>query len=178
ELLGPNYGLALMDREKCLWAEEGENLKLGVRVGDPVQPNTLAEHTLKSGQRQARVIPKEVRGVSYMGTGLPIRDEQGTVVGALLCVVGTDLQSEIQGIAKRIRESLTVINDEANSLAAEAQQLAGSATELCSKAETIRREMQSMEAVLQLIRDVAAMTRLLGLNAAIEAARAGDQGRG
>lgn len=179
ELLGPNYTVAVTDREKYIWHMESESLKqIGFKVGDPIPPGTIAEATLKSGHRQVRLVPKEVRGIPYMGMGAPIRDDEGKVVGALVCITGTTVQEEIQGIADRIKENLGVINDEANSLASVAEELAASAAELSSKAEAIRSEMKSVEQVLELIREIASMTRLLGLNAAIEAARAGEQGRG
>lgn len=58
------------------------------------------------------------------------------------------------------------------------EQLADSATSASSSIESLSAEIQNIGAVLSVIKSVAEQTNLLALNAAIEAARAGEQGRG
>ncbi|GAI82872.1 unnamed protein product, partial [marine sediment metagenome] len=56
--------------------------------------------------------------------------------------------------------------------------LASSATSASSSIESLSAEIQNIGSVLEVIKSVAEQTNLLALNAAIEAARAGEQGRG
>ncbi len=65
----------------------------------------------------------------------------------------TDTQSEIQSLARQIDGSSSVVQELAD-------------------------EARAIDKVLEVIRSVAEQTNLLALNAAIEAARAGEQGRG
>jgi methyl-accepting chemotaxis protein len=58
------------------------------------------------------------------------------------------------------------------------EQLADSATSASSSIESLSAEIHNIGTVLGVIKSVAEQTNLLALNAAIEAARAGEQGRG
>jgi methyl-accepting chemotaxis protein len=58
------------------------------------------------------------------------------------------------------------------------EQLADSATSASSSIESLSAQIQNIGMVLGVIKSVAEQTNLLALNAAIEAARAGEQGRG
>jgi len=58
------------------------------------------------------------------------------------------------------------------------EQLAGAADSASHSIESLSNEIQSIGSVVAVIKSVAEQTNLLALNAAIEAARAGEQGRG
>jgi methyl-accepting chemotaxis protein len=56
--------------------------------------------------------------------------------------------------------------------------LTSNITETATSVETLAQDVRNIAQVLEVIRSVAEQTNLLALNAAIEAARAGEQGRG
>ena len=78
---------------------------------------------------------------------------------------------EANKVAQSGGEEMRATVEETRDLAQRAEQLAGSLNDLSEKAENIGR-------IINVINDIADQTNLLALNAAIEAARAGEAGRG
>jgi aerotaxis receptor len=83
--------------------------------------------------------------------------------------------------AQAAEASLTLIHDGCQQLdaaAASARQAADAVDDSSQALERLEDAVREVESMSQLIRDIADQTNLLALNAAIEAARAGEQGRG
>ncbi len=74
--------------------------------------------------------------------------------------------------------NLEIARDEIISLTAKVQDTAQIEDELSQNMETLSEDASEVKTVLTVIADIADQTNLLALNAAIEAARAGEHGRG
>ena len=75
-------------------------------------------------------------------------------------------------------EQLDIARDEIISLTQKVQETSEIEIELTHKIETLSHDAEQVKNVLNVISDIADQTNLLALNAAIEAARAGEHGRG
>ena len=87
--------------------------------------------------------------------------------------------------AKRTKEEVVSANEKLNSardeivnLTKKVQETSEIEAELTGKIQTLSHEAEQVKEVLNVISDIADQTNLLALNAAIEAARAGEHGRG
>lgn len=78
----------------------------------------------------------------------------------------------------RANKNLGIARNEIVNLTLKVQNTAELETELSEKMDTLSREANDVKNILSLISDIADQTNLLALNAAIEAARAGEHGRG
>ncbi len=78
----------------------------------------------------------------------------------------------------RANENLAHARDEIISLTHKVQNSAQLEVELAQRMETLSKEANEVKNILNIIADIADQTNLLALNAAIEAARAGEHGRG
>ena len=77
-----------------------------------------------------------------------------------------------------VNENFIMVRNDIASLTTRVQESAELGVELAQKMDTLSNEASAVKTVLEVISDIADQTNLLALNAAIEAARAGEHGRG
>jgi len=78
----------------------------------------------------------------------------------------------------KANENLTEAREDVIKLTSDVQKSAELEVELAQRMNTVSQDANEVKSVLEVISDIADQTNLLALNAAIEAARAGEHGRG
>lgn len=139
----------------------------------------------KSSSSQNTGIAKTLSDASLVIRG---KTEKEAQIVADVSEEGTTLQNVLKesiAQAKITKEDIdsagTVLkgaNDQIIHLAEEVQTRAREEVELAARLEQLSSDVTQVKEVLTVISDIADQTNLLALNAAIEAARAGEQGRG
>ena len=167
----------ICDKEKVIAYHPGKTIDHKINLGDPIKETSIAGSALHSGKRVFRRVEKEVYGFSYTGIGLPILDEAGNIIGAISLNENTIRQDELRFLADNLSNAATEISATTQELAAQSQEIITSGNHLDSLGLQMGKSVHETDSVLKVTSEITFQTNLLGLNAAIEAALAGEQGK-
>ncbi|MGB9802185.1 hypothetical protein [Desulfofundulus sp.] len=74
-LLGEEVGIYISDLKRYLYCNPGR-VGLSLKAGDVVQEGSVTALALRTGERKAKRVGKEVYGVPYIGISYPITDPE------------------------------------------------------------------------------------------------------
>ena len=137
-----------------------ESKALGQTADDTVADSAKVEEVLKNVQLQVEQANAHVQKVSQLATEIVKQTDEAL--------------EEVDKTQALTKEGQTVLTHSAQSL----KELATQVETAASVIQTLQQDTQSIGNVLTVIQEIAEQTNLLALNAAIEAARAGEHGRG
>lgn len=175
-LMMSDVGVSVTDLEKYLYYQPGKKLDLKVSPGTPVKEGTVVAQAMREKRRI--VARREAFGLPYIAVAYPILGSDGNVVGGAVVVESVERQDGMKMLAGELNENISVLASTTEEISAQSQEIAALVAKLTVLAKESQSRAKETDQILGLIKNIAGQTNLLGLNAAIEAARVGDAGRG
>lgn len=123
-----------------------------------------------SSEENAQVLSKHTQETEMMVTAI---EEMGATAGTV-AQNASESSQQTQDVADIGDQSITVLNSAKNMIA----QLVANVEDTSQSMSVMSDETSNISKILEVIGEIAEQTNLLALNAAIEAARAGEHGRG
>jgi uncharacterized protein YoxC len=174
--------VAIMDANKIgirIW--DTPRMPFGVRVGEPAPEKTVVVEAFNARKLMVKYVDAAHSpfGFAYRGYGLPVFDKQGNILGAIsFTLAASSKQTEMQNITNGLREVVERTLSSTQTIVQSTDENVQKTESLSSKVQGIQENVGTIADVARFIREISEQTHLLGLNASIESARAGEMGKG
>lgn len=150
------------------------------QVGTVLKGEAVARKAMQAKESLVVEVDESVYGKPVMIAAYPLfdNDEVSQVVGSLGVVTPRQNKVNLLRAANNLERGLTEISAVLEELASSASEVTVNEQQLGRNIRQIYDLSEEINEVMAFIKQIADATKMLGLNAAIEAARAGDAGRG
>lgn len=174
----------------CIWISDTEKFVGLVKgkdspgdffnVGDPCREGGSAKEALRTKQVVYWHLTPEIYGNEADVIAIPLFEKSTTEipVGVLGLSKSRKYQAAVLKITEALLESIEQLEQASTEIALGAEQISIESGNISTLAGKVRSLENDIKTALKQVRDISQQTKMLGLNAAIEAARAAEAGRG
>lgn len=175
--LGEEVGFTISNTEIFLLVQNAGELRINFKAGDAIPQGSAADVCLQKKEPINIVIPKEVFGFPVRTIAVPVF-ENGRIAGTMVISMSVKKAQQVSDLSFSLQGSLDQMSTNVQEMAEAFLQLNQVNGTIGGILEETVKNYEKTGEVLKFINDVTRQTNLLGMNAMIESARAGEAGRG
>ncbi|WP_431087613.1 methyl-accepting chemotaxis protein [Paenibacillus sp. 8b26] len=173
-----DVSISVMDREKFLFFQSGKSLVYDFKAGDPLPDVHRDFKMLVGGEKTRERYAAEVFGIAADSYFHPIKNEQNEIAAVMCITYSMDNQDRLKKLMTQAEEVTSKLVEGIQHVAAHSEELSATAEEILGNTKQAVEDSGNVTEVASYIKEISEQTNLLGLNAAIEAARVGEAGAG
>lgn len=171
--------ILVVDKEQVIGYKRGKNIDLNISIGTKITQlrGTVTEQALTKKRFLKEEKGPEKFGVSYVATAQPIMDGS-QIIGVVSVVTSNEKVDTMRLLATDLSSSVEEMTATNMDLSVASSDVSTRLEGLVDYAETMNNDIQQINQIVLLVKDIAQKSKILGLNASIEAARSGEHGKG
>lgn len=174
---GTDLVFTISNTERFLLVKDNDKLRMVAKTGDIIPKGCAADICLKEKSKVYVMVPDNVFGVPLKTMAVPVMVDN-KIEGTIVIGMSVENKEKMSNMAKTLSESLSQMSLNAVDMASRFQEISETNLGIGDFISKTNEYSKKTDEVLSFVEDIAKQTNLLGLNAAIESARAGEYGKG
>lgn len=171
----------VMDEKEVLAFYPHPNLDFGFHAGQPTDmyQSTISYRAIKTKERQVSYvsIDESQFKIPYVAISSPIMD--GNVFqGVLTIIFSSEKFDTLLMVGEELLSAVEELYASSENLSAQSEELAATAKSMEMMTGQVTNEVENVTNITTAIKRISQQSNILGINASIESARAGEHGRG
>lgn len=169
----------LADKTKLLSFVPSEHMsKSFLNVGQSIPKDDVLYKAISTGKTQSITTDRSSFGFHIRVVAIPIKDLRGNIIGAVSYGRSLKNSTELLDLSTALASTLNKVNEKSNLISHSIKQISNSNSEVLGEVRNTASKVNETDNIIKFINGVVSQTKLLGLNASIEAARVGEAGKG
>jgi len=169
--------VAITNKEAFIYNQSCQELPVSFELGKPFPKGNTPSLAMQSGEVMVREVSEQVYGIPFKSYAIPLR-EGGEIVGCLMLAKSITVIKNSKKAISDLSEEVGEIAGVINGITSDVQKSSENTYEVNKLIDELLLETEKMNSILTTINKLSNSTKILGLNASIESARAGEAGRG